>query len=302
MTGHAAIGSCGACGAVLAPGVPRCDRCEAPAVGSRPVTSALLASLAPAKSTDRTLAAALDVGLVVLAAVPVVLGAVGVWPPAVAVPFGLVLVAGVAVLLVRAFRQTGGTPGALLTRTRYVDALVGTPPGPGRWPGAGVVSVRLAQRRPTPPAPVATSTLLATSTPAPATPATPAPPQQTQQTRQTPQTPQTPHSPVAVLTDGAERIEVASTALLGRRPRPQPNEEVGAVVELTDPTRSVSSTHALLSWDGGTLWLVDRGSTNGSWVVRPDGTRQRAEAGRPIAASAGGAVQLGNRTFRVEAS
>lgn len=293
MTGHAAIGSCGACGAVLAPGVPRCDRCEAPAVGSRPVTSALLASLAPAKSTDRTLAAALDVGLVVLAAVPVVLGAVGVWPPAVAVPFGLVLVAGVAVLLVRAFRQTGGTPGALLTRTRYVDALVGTPPGPGRWPGAGVVSVRLAQRRPTPPAPVATSALLATSTPAPATPVTPAPPQQAQQAQL---------GPVAVLTDGAERIEVASTALLGRRPRPQPNEEVGAVVELTDPTRSVSSTHALLSWDGATLWLVDRGSTNGSWVVRADGTRQRAEAGRPVAAPAGSAVQLGNRTFRVEAS
>ncbi|MEU4384680.1 hypothetical protein [Promicromonospora sp. NPDC023805] len=184
MTGHAAIGSCGACGAVLAPGAPRCDRCEAPAVDSRPVTSTLLASLAPAKSSDRTLAAALDVGLVVLAAVPVLLGAVGVWPPALAVPFGLVLVAGVAVLLVRAFRQTGGTPGALLTRTRYVDGLVGTPPGPGRWPGAGVVSVRLAQRRPTPPAPVATSTLLATSTPAPATPATPASPQQVQQTPQ----------------------------------------------------------------------------------------------------------------------
>ncbi|GAA4719557.1 RDD family protein [Promicromonospora umidemergens] len=277
---------------MLAPGAPRCDRCEAPAVGSRPVTTALLASLAPASSSDRTLAAALDVGLVVLAAVPVVLGAAGVWPPAVAVPFGLVLVAGVAVLLVRTFRQTGGTPGALLTRTRYVDALVGTPPGPGRWPGAGVASVRLAQRRPTPPAPVATSTLLATPTPAPASPA---PPQQVQQAQQ----PQ--HVPVAVLTDGAERIEVASTALLGRRPRPQPNEEVGAVVQLTDPTRSVSSTHALLSWDGATLWLVDRGSTNGSWVVRADGTRQRAEAGRPIAAPAGGGVQLGNRTFRVEA-
>ncbi|MFC4629443.1 FHA domain-containing protein [Promicromonospora alba] len=298
MTGHAAIGSCGTCGAVLAPGATRCDRCEAPAVGPRPVTSGLLASLAPASSSDRTLAVALDLGLVVLAAVPVVLGAVGVWPPAVAVPFGLVLVAGVAMLLVRTFRQSGGTPGALLTRTRYVDALVGTPPGPGRWPGAGVASVRLAQRRPTPPAPVATSAPpaasapLATSAPAPATPATPAP---TAQTR-----PQ--HAPVAVLTDGAERIVVASTALLGRRPRPQPNEEVGAVVELTDPTRSVSSTHALLSWDGATLWLVDRGSTNGSWVVRTDGTRQRAEAGRPVAAPAGGAVQLGNRTFRVEAS
>ncbi|MGI5188946.1 FHA domain-containing protein [Promicromonospora sp. CA-289599] len=290
--GHAAIGSCGACGAVLVPGAPRCDRCEAPAVGSRPVASALLASLTPASGSERTLAAALDVGLVVLTAAPVLLGAVGVWPPAIAVPFGLVLVAGVAVLLVRAFRQTGGTPGALLTRTRYVDALVGTPPGPGRWPGAGVVSVRLAQRRPTPPAPVAASMPIAASTPAPATPAAPAP---TAQTR-----PQ--HVPVAVLTDGAERIEVASTVLLGRRPRPRPNEEVGAVVELTDPTRSVSSTHALLSWDGATLWLVDRGSTNGSWVVRADGTRHRAEAGRPVAAPAGGAVQLGNRTFRVEAS
>lgn len=290
--GHAAIGSCGTCGAVLAPGATWCDRCEAPAVGPRPVTSALLASLAPASSSDRTLAVALDLGLVVLAAVPVVLGAVGVWPPAVAVPFGLVLVAGVAVLLVRTFRQSGGTPGALLTRTRYVDALVGTPPGPGRWPGAGVVSVRLAQRRPTPPAPVTASAPPATSAPAPATPATPAP---TAQTR-----PQ--HAPVAILTDGAERIVVVSTALLGRRPRPQPNEEVGAIVELADPTRSVSSTHALLSWDGATLWLVDRGSTNGSWVVRPDGTRQRAEAGRPVAAPAGGAVQLGNRTFRVEAS
>jgi len=295
--GSAAIGSCGTCGAALAPGVARCDRCEATAVGSRPATPSLLTNLAPASGNDRALAAAVDVGLVVLAAVPVVLGSAGIWPPSVGIPFGLVLVVSVAVLLLREFRHTGGTPGALLTRTRYVDALVGTPPGPGRWPGSQVATVRLAEHHPTPSAPpsaLATRTTVAaapspaaTETQAAATaPATPAPPQ--------------PRSPAAVLTDGTDRIVVASTVLLGRRPRPQPSEEVGAVVQLDDPTRSVSSTHALLRWDGTMLWLVDRGSTNGSWVVQADGARERAQPGTPLAAPAGCTVQLGNRSFRVE--
>lgn len=281
--GSAAIGSCGACGAALAPGVARCDRCEATAVGSRPATPSLLTNLVPASGNDRALAAAVDVGLVVLAAMPVVLGFAGICPPSVGIPFGLVLVVGVAVLLLREFRRTGGTPGALLTRTRYVDVLVGTPPGPGRWPGPQVATVRLAERRPTP---LATSAPTETPTPAPAL--------------ATPQQPQPPRSPVAVLTAGTDRIEVATTVLLGRRPRPQPGEEVGAVVQFDDPTRSVSSTHALLSWDGTSLWLVDRGSTNGSWVVQADGARERAQPGTPLAAPSGCTVQLGNRSFRVE--
>jgi hypothetical protein len=287
---------------VLWPGAVQCDRCEAPVVGPRPATTALLANLAPASGSDRALATVVDVGLVVLAALPLVLGAAGIWPPAVGIPVGLVLVAGVAVLLLREFRRTGGTPGALLTRTRYVDALVGTPPGPGRWPGPQVAAVNLGERRPTPPAPppaLAAGTALATPSAPTATPAAtatqapaaPAPSQQPQ-----------PRRPVAILTDGAARIEVASTVLLGRRPRPQPSEEVGAVVPLSDPTRSVSSTHALLSWDGASLWLVDRGSTNGSWVVQADGGRERAQSGTPLAAPAGSMVQLGNLSFRVEVS
>lgn len=295
--GPAAIGSCGTCGAVLGPDVDRCTRCEAPMAGPRPTPSALSTTLVRATSSDRTLTVGVDVGLLVLATAPLVLGAVGVWPPAVAVPFGLVLTVGVTVLLVREFRRTGGTPGAVLARTRYVDALLGTPPGPGNRRGAHVELVRLAQHRQLAPPPVAQPS----PAPAPAPATQPAPGLQPARTAQAPQAPRapSPRAQVAVLTDGAERIEVASTVLLGRRPRPRPDEEVGAVVHLTDPTRSVSSTHALVSWDGTTLWLVDRGSTNGSWVVEPDGARQRAEAGQPLAAPADGAVQLGNRTFRV---
>jgi pSer/pThr/pTyr-binding forkhead associated (FHA) protein len=301
------IGSCGACGAMLAPDVARCGRCEAPVVGPRPATTSLLASLAPASGGDQTLTAAVDVALVVLAAVPIALGAADIWPPAVGIPFGLVLVTGVVVLLLREFRRTGGTPGALLTRTRYVDALVGTPPGPGRWPGNRVATVSVGERRPAPPAAPTARTVLAgaptaasTTTQPPATVSTLT--MSTPTSPRRPVAPQAPRLPAAVLTDGTDRIEVASTVLLGRRPRPRPSEEVGAVVHLADPTRSVSSTHALLSWDGETLWLVDRGSTNGSWVVRADGEREHARAGVAIAAPAGSTVQLGNRSFRVEES
>ncbi|MEU4360777.1 FHA domain-containing protein [Promicromonospora sp. NPDC023987] len=300
MTGPAVIGSCGSCGAVLPSTAAGCDRCEALVIGPRPTTPVLLANLTPVSSVERTLAIAVDLGLVLLTAVPLILGATGIWPPSIGMPFGLVLVVGVAITLLQEFRRTGRTPGTLVTRTRYVDKLNGTPPGSGRWPGAQIAVVDLGERRPAAPAASAARTALAggAATPsaprgAPGTPTRPPPP--TQQ-------PGPPHRPSAVLTDGTHRIEIASTVLLGRRPRPQPNEAVGTVVELTDPTRSVSATHALLDWDGATLWLVDRGSTNGSWVVRADGARERARTGVPLAVPAGCAVQLGNRSFRVEVS
>ncbi|MFE7506696.1 FHA domain-containing protein [Promicromonospora sp. NPDC057488] len=244
--------------------------------GARPATASLSAGLVAASGGERARAVAVDVGLVVLAAVPAVLGSAGVWPPTVGVPLGLVLTAGVVVLLIRELRTTGGTPGALATRTRYVDALLGTPPG--RSGGPRIALVRLDERRAAP-APRPTPTRPA-SAPAPA----PAP------------------TLTARLIDGAERIEVLGSALLGRRPAPRPGEAVGDVVQIADPTRSVSSTHALLTWDGATLWLTDRGSTNGSWVVGTDGERQRAEPGVPLAVPAGGTVQLGNRALRVEVS
>ena len=104
---------------------------------------------------------------------------------------------------------------------------------------------------------------------------------------------------VVVATADGGRFTVTGTALLGRNPQPRDGEQVAVAVPINDLQRSVSKTHAALRWDGRSLWLTDRGSTNGTVVVGPSGHAQQLRPWEELAVQPGSTIQLGDQTVTV---
>lgn len=144
---------------------------------------------------------------------------------------------------------------------------------------------------------------------APAAPAAPAPPRvPVEQTRVRPDPgtdPATaPPSPATVrwrvAFDTGEAFVVEGLALVGRRPEPRPGEQARHVVPLRSSDMSLSKTHAQFQVaPDGALVVMDRGSTNGSYVIRR-GMSRALSPGRPSTLLAGDEVRFGDRTMRVE--
>ncbi len=87
--------------------------------------------------------------------------------------------------------------------------------------------------------------------------------------------------------------------LVGRRPEPRHDERVRQVLALRSTDMSLSKTHAQLQLaPDGTLVVTDRGSTNGSILLR-DGVSRALTAGRPATLLDGDQVQVGDRRLSV---
>lgn len=100
--------------------------------------------------------------------------------------------------------------------------------------------------------------------------------------------------------DTGEAFEVEGLALVGRRPEARPGEPVRHVVPLRSSDMSLSKTHAQFQVaPDGALVVMDRGSTNGSYVVR-QGMSRSLTPGRPSTLLAGDVVRFGDRSMRVE--
>ncbi|HWJ83763.1 MAG TPA: RDD family protein [Nocardioides sp.] len=103
----------------------------------------------------------------------------------------------------------------------------------------------------------------------------------------------------AVAFDTGERFEVLGLALVGRRPEPRPGEPVRHVVPLPSTDMSLSKTHAQFQVaPDGALVVMDRGSTNGSYVVRGGHSKSLAP-GRPSTLVDGDVVRFGDRMMTV---
>lgn len=99
--------------------------------------------------------------------------------------------------------------------------------------------------------------------------------------------------------DTGETVAVTGPLLIGRDP--DPASAPGAEPHrLLDESRSLSKTHAILTPTAHGLQVVDRGSTNGSAVVRA-GVETAAVAGVALAAAVGDTVRLGDRLAEVVA-
>jgi uncharacterized RDD family membrane protein YckC len=99
--------------------------------------------------------------------------------------------------------------------------------------------------------------------------------------------------------DSGESLVVAGPVLVGRRPEARAGEPVQHLVPLRSTDMSLSKTHARLHVDAeGVLVVTDRGSTNGSILLR-EGAARELPVGRPTTLLDGDLVRFGDREMRV---
>ena len=99
--------------------------------------------------------------------------------------------------------------------------------------------------------------------------------------------------------DTGEQFEVRGLTLVGRRPEPRPGEPVKRLVTLQSDDMSLSKTHAQFQVvPDGALVVMDRGSTNGSILVR-GGVAKPLVGGRPATLRDGDRVRFGDREMSV---
>ena len=99
--------------------------------------------------------------------------------------------------------------------------------------------------------------------------------------------------------DTGEQFEVTGLTLVGRRPEPRSGEPVKRLVALPSEDMSLSKTHAQFQVvPDGALVVMDRGSTNGSILVR-SGVGKRLAGGKPATLRDGDRVRFGDREMSV---
>lgn len=101
------------------------------------------------------------------------------------------------------------------------------------------------------------------------------------------------------LDDGRE-IDIAQLVLIGRNPSPRPDEEpIATLVNAGEPSTTISRTHLAVGADARGAYVIDRGSTNGTALVLPDGSYEPCPVGVQTRVREGQIVSFGERTLRV---
>jgi uncharacterized RDD family membrane protein YckC len=103
---------------------------------------------------------------------------------------------------------------------------------------------------------------------------------------------------LAVLDDGRE-LSLTGLVLLGRNPQAQPGEEDAQLIKIADETRTVSKSHLAIAVDSGGVFVVDRGSTNGSTVTTSNGISTRCAAGEVVRVAEGSIVSIGDHWLEI---
>jgi uncharacterized RDD family membrane protein YckC len=106
-------------------------------------------------------------------------------------------------------------------------------------------------------------------------------------------------TPWRVSFDTGESFRVEGLTLVGRRPEGRPGEPVRHLVELPSTDMSLSKTHAQVQVAAdGALVVMDRGSTNGSFLVR-QGVPRGLPPGKAATLVDGDHVRFGDREMTV---
>jgi hypothetical protein len=99
--------------------------------------------------------------------------------------------------------------------------------------------------------------------------------------------------------DTGERVGVDGLVLVGRRPEGRSGEAVRHLVALPSSDMSLSKTHAQVQVArDGALVVMDRGSTNGSILIRA-GVTKRLVGGKPATMRDADRVRFGDREMTV---
>lgn len=100
--------------------------------------------------------------------------------------------------------------------------------------------------------------------------------------------------------DDGRHVELSVTVLLGRNPQRAPDDPPVHLVPAGGDGRMISRTHVLIGADARGVYVADRGSTNGTAVVHPNGQLQPCPAGTQVRVNVGQQVSYGDRWFTVE--
>ena len=103
-----------------------------------------------------------------------------------------------------------------------------------------------------------------------------------------------------VVLDDGRLIEVESTVLIGRNPQARVGEEDAQLIKISDEGRTVSKSHLAVGLNDRGLYVMDRGSTNGSTVTSLDGRSHRCTPGDAVAVEAGAIVSFGDHWLEVK--
>jgi uncharacterized RDD family membrane protein YckC len=103
----------------------------------------------------------------------------------------------------------------------------------------------------------------------------------------------------SILLDDGRRIAVEGLVLLGRNPQPKAGEEDAQLIKIADETRTVSKSHLAVGVDAGGIYIVDRGSTNGSTVSTTNGLSSRCRAGELVRVGDGAIVSIGDHWLEI---
>lgn len=98
--------------------------------------------------------------------------------------------------------------------------------------------------------------------------------------------------------DTGEQVVVEGPGLVGRGPAPHDGEQVRHLVPLRSRDMSLSKTHAQFHLADDALVVMDRGSTNGTVLIRQGVSRELSE-GRPATLLDGDRVRFGDREMTV---
>ena len=191
-------------------------------------------------------------------------------------------------------------------RLMPVEAVQAGVPAPASAPPSAPAVAPLSPAAPAapanPPAPAAGRV----PPPAPAEPVAPASPAVPRGTSVSPAPSATPAGPPVpaparwrVTFDTGQSFVVEGLALVGRSPEPRPGEQAAHLVPLHSVDMSLSKTHAQFGVvPDGTLVVMDRGSTNGTVLLR-GGVAKPLPARSPATLLAGDRVRFGDREMSV---
>jgi pSer/pThr/pTyr-binding forkhead associated (FHA) protein len=104
-------------------------------------------------------------------------------------------------------------------------------------------------------------------------------------------------APVTVTIDSGEEAVIQRLLIIGRAPSRRDGESHAEMLAVNDPSLSVSKTHLAIEVDGDGLWVVDRNSTNGTWIDEGRGALRPVPAGQRTRVPPGARVLIGERVL-----
>ena len=102
--------------------------------------------------------------------------------------------------------------------------------------------------------------------------------------------------------DDGRQVAVSGLVLLGRDPAPRPGEQGADLVVVTDNSRTVSKTHIAVGVDNKGIFVMDRGSTNGSAIATPSGKYEPCAPGEMVRVREGQIISFGDHRMEIRRS